>query len=686
MFHGSSERIHHGVQHTLVGCTDSDACNYNINATDNDGFCDYAEEYYDCNGVCLNDADGDGVCDELELVGCYESEAFNYNPDATDSGNCIDVMGGIPCGVTLYGDTRYTPQSAIGHPSSEHIYRFEVTTSGIHEFITCGSYFDTYLRLYDTNKNEIRSNDDACGSAAVISQNLTSGTYYVLVEGYSDISGIYELTVTCPDPLMPIPDAEPLPISCGDVKYGNTGNTLISQDTYGNLSPDDIYQFEVTTSGTYKFSTCGSGFDTYLRIYDRFNMAEELSFANDYSCSPQAIIEVTLNPGTYNVVVEGGLSTSMGYYELIMDCSSPPPPIEPEPEEPEPTSFISCGDLKTGNTSNSQDTYGNSSPEDIYQFEVTTSGTYEFSTCGSAYDTYLRIYNANMNEMSSNDDAKVDECEWQSIISQNLIPGTYYVLVEGYSTTSAGDYKLTMTCSSSPPPTEEGSEPTSYECYQINMYDTWGDGWNGSTLVINGIQHTLQAGHDGSEEICFDVTVGCVDLSVSSNQWPQEVFWGLTNSAGATVLVGGAPYDEDCVEFSTLQNIGQSFSDLVNSISSGNSVSDVISVVSGVINLCPWCRVDSSTDQEVQLVESAGMQLSTHFNLKTNLLTLEIRGKDDDKLNYQLYDIRGRLLDQSRLTGTLTNISMERFPESVYLLKVSTEEKLLIKTFKIVKN
>jgi len=66
MFHGSSERIHHGVQHTLVGCTDSDACNYNINATDNDGFCEYEEEYYDCNGVCLNDTDGDGYANDLQ--------------------------------------------------------------------------------------------------------------------------------------------------------------------------------------------------------------------------------------------------------------------------------------------------------------------------------------------------------------------------------------------------------------------------------------------------------------------------------------------------------------------------------------------------------------------------------------------------------------------------------------------
>ena len=49
------------------GCTDSTACNYDASATDDDGSCTYAEEFYDCDGNCLNDTDGDGVCDELEM-------------------------------------------------------------------------------------------------------------------------------------------------------------------------------------------------------------------------------------------------------------------------------------------------------------------------------------------------------------------------------------------------------------------------------------------------------------------------------------------------------------------------------------------------------------------------------------------------------------------------------------------
>jgi hypothetical protein len=68
----------------VAGCTDETACNYNMDATDDDGSCEFSEEYFDCEGNCLLDTDGDGVCDELEVAGCTDETACNYNMDATD--------------------------------------------------------------------------------------------------------------------------------------------------------------------------------------------------------------------------------------------------------------------------------------------------------------------------------------------------------------------------------------------------------------------------------------------------------------------------------------------------------------------------------------------------------------------------------------------------------------------------
>ena len=62
----------------IYGCIDNFACNFNNLATQEDGSCIYAELYYDCNGNCILDTDGDGVCDELD--NCPE----HWNADQVD--------------------------------------------------------------------------------------------------------------------------------------------------------------------------------------------------------------------------------------------------------------------------------------------------------------------------------------------------------------------------------------------------------------------------------------------------------------------------------------------------------------------------------------------------------------------------------------------------------------------------
>jgi hypothetical protein len=89
----------------VSGCTDSSACNYDLSATDDNGSCQYpvdlhGVDYVDCDGNCLNDSDGDGVCDEEEISGCPNAMACNYNPDATDDdGSCV-----LPTYQTCYLD------------------------------------------------------------------------------------------------------------------------------------------------------------------------------------------------------------------------------------------------------------------------------------------------------------------------------------------------------------------------------------------------------------------------------------------------------------------------------------------------------------------------------------------------------------------------------------------------------
>lgn len=74
----------------VVGCMDATACNYDEAAVADDGSCTFSDGILDCAGACINDADGDGVCDENEaLEGCTDPTAENYNAQANvDDGSC----------------------------------------------------------------------------------------------------------------------------------------------------------------------------------------------------------------------------------------------------------------------------------------------------------------------------------------------------------------------------------------------------------------------------------------------------------------------------------------------------------------------------------------------------------------------------------------------------------------------
>ena len=52
---------------------------------------------YDCDDVCLNDADQDGVCDELEIAGCTDGGACNYDSAATDDDSSCEYLTCAGC-------------------------------------------------------------------------------------------------------------------------------------------------------------------------------------------------------------------------------------------------------------------------------------------------------------------------------------------------------------------------------------------------------------------------------------------------------------------------------------------------------------------------------------------------------------------------------------------------------------
>ena len=65
------------VYSPISGCTDIEACNFNPDATEDDGSCEYPEENYDCTGNCVINEDCNGECGggaEVDECGVCEGD------------------------------------------------------------------------------------------------------------------------------------------------------------------------------------------------------------------------------------------------------------------------------------------------------------------------------------------------------------------------------------------------------------------------------------------------------------------------------------------------------------------------------------------------------------------------------------------------------------------------------------
>ena len=90
---------------SVPGCTDATACNFDADATEDDGSCSYAEENYDCDGNCTAEVDCNGDCAGSAVVD-----------------ECGDCGGdGSSCAETTVD---------ILYNSDEDIYGFQFNVSG----------------------------------------------------------------------------------------------------------------------------------------------------------------------------------------------------------------------------------------------------------------------------------------------------------------------------------------------------------------------------------------------------------------------------------------------------------------------------------------------------------------------------------------------------------------------------
>ena len=161
------------ISSAIFGCMDNLACNYDSTATSNDGSCVYANQFYDCNGLCINDINFNGICDELEIFGCTDSLAINYDPLATqDDSSCeycqTTTIDSISTNVACIDDIVTIYGSNLCAPMNVHLQGWSIpsnliisSTSDSVSFIAPSVSFTPYivqLRFIDSLNNSYYTN------------------------------------------------------------------------------------------------------------------------------------------------------------------------------------------------------------------------------------------------------------------------------------------------------------------------------------------------------------------------------------------------------------------------------------------------------------------------------------------------------------------------------------------------
>ncbi len=205
--------------------------------------------------------DVDAARAEKKASGAYDEDNSGVVYVTTDAfcDGAIPISNGSSVAGSNVGATNY-----VGNVSGDVLYMLMVPSAAEVTLSTCNSSspWDAYMRLYNgcptSGGAQLFSSDDVCSMMPRIVANLSAGTYYVVMEGYSANTGSYQLDVSMVDECLPGPSACDFTIGSGAASYNSS---IVSNQSHWYCVTGDP---ALTT-----ISTCnaGTGVDTMLELW-----------------------------------------------------------------------------------------------------------------------------------------------------------------------------------------------------------------------------------------------------------------------------------------------------------------------------------------------------------------------------------------------------------------------------------
>ena len=295
----------------LYGCMDETACNYDGTALF-PSFCIYPPIYYDCTGNCINDINGNSICDELDVFGCTDTSVINFDEFATfDDGSCLYDLNcdnnQIQIDVVISTDSYPSETSfvlndneGIVWASEDEVFNADYTA---YPFQYCLPIDGCYIfTLYDSYGDGIFSG----GGVQV---------YYEedLVLNNPNFQYNSSITMNCPP--------------------GYDCNTAleVGLGSYATETNDYWYVFNAEVNGQYDINTCESDCNTVIYIYDYCtglvpsDYNDGTIYYNDDLCGVQSQVFPLMEAGdTYYIRIKGdcdNIDWELNYIGPVQGCT-----------------------------------------------------------------------------------------------------------------------------------------------------------------------------------------------------------------------------------------------------------------------------------------------------------------------------------------------------------------------------
>ena len=227
------------------------------------------------------------------------------HPDTADGATPLDV------GEAASG--------SVDYEYDVDFFVFEAEAGGFYRIdVSLGTLSDSVAGLYDAEESELASNDDYLNLESRIDwQAENSGTYYVAVAGYSELTGSYTLTV---NRVVDVVDDDPEIVDDhSDMAEGATA-VEVGEAASGSVDYEfdvDFFVFEAEAGGFYRIDvSLGTLSDSVAVLYDA--KESELAANDDYLDLESRINWQAESSGAFYVSV-AGYEAELGSYTLTVE-------------------------------------------------------------------------------------------------------------------------------------------------------------------------------------------------------------------------------------------------------------------------------------------------------------------------------------------------------------------------------